>query len=114
MTEFRTAQIDVPEGATELYLMIVNLGDHDGRFTDLALLQQKSQPGSGGTGGVSGSGGVGGTTAGAAGTTTAEPEDTELTPGGGCACITAPPGSDPAKLWLAGLAALALLRRRRR
>jgi MYXO-CTERM domain-containing protein len=67
--------------------------------------------GSGGSGGAGGSGGSGGSAG--SGATPGVPADvTEFEPGGGCSCRTASPAI-PAGAWVLGLAALALVRRRR-
>jgi MYXO-CTERM domain-containing protein len=104
--------VDVPQGATDVYVMVVNLGDEDGLYTSLTLSLKGPPTSTGGTGGTSGFGGFGGSLGGSGGTK-ADEEVPELTPGGGCACEVRDDGRGAAGAWLFGLAALAFLRRRR-
>lgn len=110
---FRNLELEVPEGATELYVMIVNKGDQDGRYTALTLFQQSAPKNTGGSGGTSGSGGTGGGSAGAGGSLAAE-DDPELSPHGGCACRTpSAPALTAPGVWALTALGLALLRRLR-
>jgi MYXO-CTERM domain-containing protein len=107
----RSAEIEVPKGSIEAYLMIVNRGDLDGYFTNLAVTQKSAPKSTGGSGGKPATGGAAGVSG--SGGALAARDDGELSPGGGCACRAAP-GAAPR--WFAGLAllGLALLGRRLR
>jgi MYXO-CTERM domain-containing protein len=110
-----SAELDVPAGATEAFVMIVNMGDQSGLYTDLQFTMVEGEPDAGG---VAGSGGSAGTPAedagisGEAGTLSADPGKQLLEPKGGCTCRSAGGrGGSPNILLLAGLGAL-LFRRR--
>ena len=111
--------IDVPAGATDAYLMIVNKGDEMGLFTSLEVTQKSAATGgtggmggfgaSGGFGGFGGSGGTGGT----GGAAADDPGyDQAIESAWGCSSVPGGPGS-----WLSGgllAGAIALVRRRRK
>lgn len=106
------AQIDVPDGATDVHVMIVNKGDEDGLYADLTLDVQGPPTHTGGTGGVGGlpSTGGSGAKAGTGGASAHDPSEVE--PGGGCGCeLEGKRDASPAYLF--ALAAFAFLRRRR-
>ncbi len=107
-------EVDVPSDATDVHVMVVNLGDEDGLFRALTLTPKGPPTNTGGTGGSGGSpsfGGTGGAGATGGGVAIGE-EAPELAPGGGCACETR---RSPSRggLALLGLGALAWLFRRR-
>lgn len=108
------AELDVPENATDVHVMIVNKGDEDGLYADVTLDLQgpPPPPPTGGTGGIGGLGGTGGS--GNAGTGGADAIDPDaINPTGGCGCEVA--GSrNSGGLYLLALGALAFLGRRRR
>jgi MYXO-CTERM domain-containing protein len=105
-----TVVVDVPDGAAEAWLMIVNRGDDDGFYRALSVEQRlaATAPPPGGTGGS----GTGGTAAGAP--ASVGDEDEALSPsGGGCACRAPPAPRAPGALPLVVAAGLALARRRK-
>jgi MYXO-CTERM domain-containing protein len=105
-------ELEVPDGVTDVHVMVVNLGDEDGLYNDLTLDFQgppTNTGGSGGFGGLPNAGGLGGQ-AGSGGSNARDPS--QLEPGGGCGCAV-PASGDTWGSYLAALAALALLRRRR-
>lgn len=77
------AEIPIPEGATDVYVMIVNRGDRDAMYRAVSLDAPAPKPPPIGTGGFGGSGGLGGA-AGSGGAQATTDED--LAPAGGCAC----------------------------
>lgn len=110
--------LEVPKGATDAWVMVVNKGDEMGLYLSLELLPKVTS--TGGTGGTSGSGGFGGTGAlGGSGGNPASsggstPFDENLNPVGGCLCSAAPAASGKLA-WLGlGVLGVALARRRRR
>lgn len=113
------ANIDVPPGSTDAYLMLVNKGDEMGLFTSLEVTQKTAATGGtggiGGTGGFGGFGGMGGFggTGGSAGSDVQdEGFDQAIESAWGCSSVPGGPGS-----WLSGgllAGALAMMRRRRR
>lgn len=109
----KSASVDVPKDATDVWVMIVNKGDEQGLYQAIEVLQKTSATGgTGGTGGGAvggfGGGGIGGNPLGTGG---APATDEELHPLGGC---STPRGSVPAGFGLGlALGALALLGRRR-
>lgn len=132
-----TAVLDVPEGATDVYVMIGNKGQQDGAYTAVDLITEGAN-GEGGAGGVGGAGGIsgeggagggddaaagaetagtdsGGGAAGSAAGSTNAPATSDVRPSedveGGCGCRTAP--AEQGGGWLA-LATLGLLFSRRR
>ena len=114
--------IEVPKGATDAYVMIVNRGDEDGGFTELRVTLSGEAGGGGASGGVGGSGGggfggfggAGGSSAG--GAIDADPDPVDVTPtGGGCACrLAALPAASGGWIGVLLIGAVAVLRRRRR
>lgn len=110
---FQSVSLDVPKGATDAWVMVVNKGDEMGLFSSLELTQKSAAPtgGAGGSGGFSGSGafggaGTGGSHANTGGSTSAE----ELYPAGGCSTRERTRGD---ALIFVALGVLALGRRRR-
>lgn len=105
------ASIVVPEGSTDVHVMVATTGSNDGAYTDFVATPMNDPASTGGAGG----GGAGGGGAGGTGTTTssggAGASDQTVT--GGCGCSV--PGDDTSSTAaLAALAALGLVASRRR
>jgi MYXO-CTERM domain-containing protein len=114
-----TATLDVPADATSVYVMVANVGQTDGTYMGITLDVESSTgaggAGGGGAGGAGGSGGAATTSAGGSGGAAPAPQ-TKATPAsqeiGGCGC-SVPNRSTSGGFAAIGLAALALLRRRK-
>jgi len=101
------ATIDVPAGATEVFVMIGSTGSNDGAYTSFIATPTVDSTGTGGAGGMGGGGGAGGaTTSGGAGG-----DDTVVQ---GCGCSLPGESSVPGGVVFAALAALGLIATRRR
>jgi MYXO-CTERM domain-containing protein len=111
MGAIRSAEVDVPEGATEVYVMVVNQGDLDGYFTNLSVTKKTAPKNTGGSGGKAATGGAAGAAGSGGAPALSEPGD--LSPAGGCACRATPEGAPRTLVGLA-LLGLALLGRRLR
>jgi MYXO-CTERM domain-containing protein len=106
----RNVEIDVPEAATDLYLMVVNLGDLDGYFTNLTVTQKSTPKSTGGSAGKPSYGGSAG--ASGSGGAPAREDGGELSPAGGCACSAAAQREPRSLAGLIALLGLAFARRR--
>lgn len=99
-----TATIDVPAGATEVYVMVGSTGQLDGAYTNLAMSAEPAVP--------MGSGGAGGT--GATSSTTGSGGGPSEDSGDGCGCeVPGAPSSDNAWFAALGLVGFFALRRAR-
>ena len=105
------ANVEVPGGATDVYVMVGTTGSNDGAYTDFFATPMTDPASTGGAGG----GGAGGGGAGGAGTTTASGGAGALdqTVTGGCGC-SVPGDNTSSTAALAALAALGLVASRRR
>ncbi len=108
-----SVDLDVPAGATDAYVMLVNQGDQDGRFKGFTVSVQ-SNSGAGGAGGAGGAaaGGAAGAAGagGAAGANNAAPANSSS----GCGCHAAGSEHPASPLGLLALAGLGLVFVRRR
>ncbi len=112
------ATIDLPAGATDAHVMIVNRGDQDGLLTELFVrfLDPKPPVGTGGTAGTAGTGfgGVGGTSGEAGAPLAADDSRPEVRlAGGGCGCRVAGTAEGRAPATALLLASLVVASRRR-